>query len=130
MKRKITNLQSRLYLIAAIILLVGLGSAVLIYLTAEDDSGGVFGYEIAGGNVYPIKPEDSKKYIHDLELYGGKGNVLANELMRWFAGLWHGRSLAFTMACITIFMSFGVFLVARHLPPDLHHDARDENNHG
>ena len=130
MKRKITNLQSRLYLITAIILLVGLSSAVLIYLTAENDSGSVLGYEIAGGNVYPIKPEDSKKYIHDLELYGGKENVLANELMRWFVGLWHGKSLAFTVACITIFISFGVFFVARHLLSDLQHNARDKNDPG
>lgn len=130
MKRKITNLQSRLYLIAAIILLVGLGSAVLIYLTAENDSGSVLGYEISGGNVYPIKPEDSKKYIHDLELYGGKGNVLANELIRWFTRLWHGRSLAFTVACITIFISLGVFSVARYLLSDLQHNARDKNGPG
>ena len=130
MKRKITNLQSRLYLITAIILLAGLGSSVLIYLTAENDSGSVLGYEIAGGNAYPIKPEDSKKYIHDLELYGGKENVLANELMRWFVGLWHGKSLAFTVACITIFISFGVFFVARHLLSDLQHNARDKNDPG
>ena len=38
MKWKITNLQTSLYLITAIILLVGLGSAILIYLTAENDS--------------------------------------------------------------------------------------------
>ena len=116
MKGKITNLQTRLYLITAIILLVGLGSAILIYLIAENDSDSVLGYE------------DSKKYIHDLELYGGKANVLANEFMRWFAGLWHGKSLAFTVACITIFISFGVFFVANHLPSDLKSDARDENN--
>ena len=101
MKWKTANLQTRLYLISAIILLVGLGSAILIYLTAENDSYGILGYE------------DSKTYIHDLELYGGKANVLASEFMRWFGGLWHGKSLAFTVACITIFISFGFFFVAR-----------------
>ncbi len=115
MKWKITNLQTCLYLISAIILLVGLGSAILIYLTAENDSSGVLGYE------------DSKMYIHDLELYGGKANVLANEFMRWFVGLWHGKSLAFTVACITIFISLGFFLVANHLPSALKSDARGEN---
>ena len=128
MKWKITNLQTRLYLITALILLIGLGSSLLIYLTAEDDSNSVLGYEMAGGYVYPIGPEDSKKYIHDMELYGGKVNVLANEFLRWFVGLWHGRSLAFTVACITIVISFGFFFVARHLPPDLRSDARDESD--
>ena len=79
MKWKITNLQTRLYLITAIILLIGLGSAILIYLTAENDSASVLGYE------------NSKMFIHDLELYGGKANVVANEFEHWFVGLWHGN---------------------------------------
>jgi hypothetical protein len=128
MKWEIRNPHTRRYLITAIILLVGLGSAILIYLTAEHDSDSVLGYETAGGYVYPIKPEDSKMYIHDLELYGGKANVLANELMRWFAGLWHGKSLAFTVACSTIFISLGFFLFADPLPSGFKADARDENN--
>lgn len=110
-----SNLQTRLYLITVTILLVGLGSAVLIYLSAENDSDSVVGYEAAGGYVYPVAPEDSKRYVHDLELYGGKANVLANDFMRWFVGLWHGKSLAVTIACITIFISLGFFYIARHL---------------
>ena len=116
MKWKITHLQTRFYLISAIILLVGLGSAILIYLTAENDSDSILGYE------------DSKMYIHDLELYGGKANVLANEFMRWFVGLWHGKSLAFTVACITIFISFGFFFVAKTSPSCLEYNTHDENN--
>ena len=128
MKWKIANLQTGLYLITAIILLVGVSSAILIYLTAENDWDSGLGYAVVDGNVYPITPEDSKMYIHDLELYGGKVNVLANELMRWFAGLWHGKSLAFTVAFFTIFISFGFFFVANQLPSDLKSDARDDNN--
>jgi len=105
-------MQKRLYLISAVILLVGLCSAVFIYLTAANDSGSVLGYEVEGGVVYPITPEDSKTYMHDMELYGGKANVLANEITRWFVGLWHGKSLAFTVASITILTSFGFFFVA------------------
>jgi hypothetical protein len=115
MKRKTTNLKTRLYLIAAIILLIGLGSAVLIYLRAKNDSDSILGYETSGGYVYPVMPEDSKKYMHDLELYGGKANVLTNEFVSWFVGLWHGKSLAFTIACITILIALGVFFVANHL---------------
>jgi len=128
MKGKTTNLQTRLYLISAIILLIGLSSSILIYLTAGNDSKSVLGYEIIGGNAYLITPEDSKKYIHDLTLYGGKAAVLADEFSRWFVGLWHGKSLAFTVACITIFISLGFFIVARTSPSDLESDAHDENN--
>ena len=127
MKWKTTNLQTRLYLVSAIILLVGLCSSIWIYLTAEN-SKNFFGYEIAGGNAYLSVPENSKKYIHDLTLYGGKAAVLADEFNRWFVGLWHGKSLAFTVAFITIFIALGFFFVARISPSDLESDAHDENN--
>jgi len=128
MKWKIADLHTCLNLISAIILLVGLGSAILIYRTAENNSYGVLGYEVEGGSVYPIMPEDSKKYLRDLQLYGGKANELADELRRGFVGLWHGKSLAFTLGCITIFISFTVFYAANHLPSHLKSDIPSENN--
>ena len=128
MKWKIADLHTCLNLIGVLILLVGLGSAILIYRIAEKDSNSVLGYEEGGGSVYPVKPEDSKKYLRDLELYGGKANVLTDEFRRWFIGLWHGESLAFTAAGITIFISFGVFYAAHHLPSSLKSDIRSENN--
>ncbi len=111
MKWKSINLQLRLYVVTVVILLVGLGSAILIYLTAGDDSDNVLDFE------------NSKMYLHDLELYGGKANVLADELRNWFVGLWHGKSLAYTIACITIVISFGVFFVANHLQSDSKSDS-------
>jgi hypothetical protein len=128
MKWKITDLHTCFNLISAIILLVGLGSAFLIYQTAETDLSSVLGYEIAGKSVYPIMPENSKMYKHDLELYGGKAAVLADEFRRWFVGLWHGKSLAFTVAFISIFISFVIFFVANHMPPRLKSDVGSENN--
>jgi hypothetical protein len=128
MKWKTADLQTCLNLISAIILLVGLGSAILIYRTAENNSSGVLGYEEEGGSVYPIMPEDSKKYLRDMELYGGKANVIADEFRRWVVGLCHGKSLAYTLACITIFISFGVFYAANHLPSRLKSDVSSENN--
>ncbi len=119
MKWKIANQRTGLYLIGAIILLVGLGSAAFIYQAARNDPGSASGYEVIGGFIYPSTGENSKKYMHDLELYGGKAAVLADEFMRWFAGLWHGTSLAFTVACITIIISLGVFLAAVHPPSRL-----------
>ena len=128
MKWKISDPQTCLNLISVIILLVGLGSAVLIYRIAENDSNSVFGYEIIGGQAYPIMPEDSKMYLRDLQLYSGKAGVLADEFRRWFVGLWYGKSLAFTVAYITLFISFVVFYAANHLPSRLKSDVHSENN--
>ena len=118
MKWKIKNPQIRLYLIASIILLTGLGSSLSIYLTADD----------ASENVLDYGPETSKMFTHDLELYGGKANVLAHEFSHWFVGLWQGKSLAFTVACITIIVTLGFYLVARNLPFDLNSDTRGQSN--
>ncbi len=128
MKQKITKLRTRLYLISAIILLVGVGGAVLIYLTAEDDSINAGDYEVAGGNVYSTTPGNSKMYVHDLELYGGKGSVLADEFMRWFVGLWQGRSLALTIASIAFLLSAVIFFLANHMRSDLQSDVRDKSD--
>jgi hypothetical protein len=119
MKWRTANLHAFLYLVSGIILLAGLGSSVLIYELSGDRSASVLGYEDAGGSVYPILPEDSKQYLRGLELYGGTANVLADELRRWFAGLWHGKSLAFTVAFITILVSAAIFYIARGLPPTM-----------
>ena len=105
MKWEIKNRQTRLYLVAAVILLVGLGSSILIYLSAQNDADNVLDFE------------NSKMFVRDLELYGGKANVLVDEFRTWLVGLWHGKSLAYTVACITIVISFGIFFIANHLSP-------------
>jgi hypothetical protein len=126
-KWKTTNPQKRLCLISALILLIGFGSSLWIYLTAEEPEI-VFGYEIVGGKAYLITPENSKTYDHDLELVGGKAVVRAAEFSRWFIGLWHGKSLTFTVACITICISLGFFFAARTSPSDVESDAHGEND--
>jgi hypothetical protein len=128
MNWKVADLRESLILIGAIIMLVGLGSAVLIYQSAGDDSDNVLGYEIIGGSAYPIRPEDSRTYRRDLELYGGKAAVIADDFSRWFVGLWHGKSLAFTVAVISIFISLGFFFAANRLPSRLKSDVHSENN--
>ncbi len=128
MRWKHIKQQTRLYFIGGLILMVGLGSALLIYLTAENESGYAAGYDLAGGNVYAIAPETSKVYVHNLELYGGKAAVLADEFNRWFNGLWHGTSLAFTVACVTILIFCGFLLVARQTASDSQSDVADKNS--
>jgi hypothetical protein len=55
-----TKLQMHPHVIGAIILLGGLGSSRAIYLTAANDSGGVLGYEMVGGEVYEISRKSSR----------------------------------------------------------------------
>ncbi len=128
MKRKIADLRESLILIGAIIMLIGFGSAILIYHSAGNYSGDVLGYEIIGGVAYPIAPEDSRMYRRDLELYGGKAAMVVDDFSRWFVGLWHGKSLAFTVGGISIFMSFMFFLAATRLPSHIKPDVHRENN--
>ena len=128
MKREIADLRESLILIGAIIILVGLGSSILIYQSAGNDSDGVLGYEIIDGSAYPIRPEDSRIYRRDLELYGGKAAVVVDDFSRWFVGLWHGKSLAFTVAGISIFISFIFFFAATRLPSRIKPDVHSENN--
>jgi len=127
MKWKITDPQTYLNLIGIIILLVGLGSATLIYITAENDSGDVLGFEIIDGQAYPIYPENSKMYVHSLQLFGGKAIVLMDEIRRWFVGLWRGKTLAFTVAFISILISIPFFFFAKHLPGSYESDINNGN---
>ena len=91
--------------IAVVMLTAGLAGALVIYLTAGSP----------GENSMVSEFEGSKRFIHDLELYGGKANVIADRLTRWFDGLWRGKSLAFTVAFISAAVSAGYFLLARQL---------------
>ena len=128
MKRKIADLRESLILIGALTMLVGFGSSFLIYQSAEDDSAGVLGYEIIDGSAYPIRPEDSRMYRRDLELYGGKAAMVVDDFSRWFVGLWHGKSLAFTIAGISIFISFMFFFASTRLPSHIKPDVHREND--
>jgi len=128
MNQKIAHLRESLILIGAIIMVVGLGNAIWIYQSAGDYSGSVLGYEIIGGTAYPIAPEDSKVYRRDLEHFGGKAVIVVDDFSRWFIGLWHGKTLAFTVAFISIFISLLFFFIANRLPLILKSNADSENN--
>ena len=120
MRLDTTNPQMRLYLISAIVLFVGLTSAALIYVTAASppDSDLIQDFR------------NSKSYIHDLELYGGKLNVLSDQFRRWFESLWEGKSLAFMIAGISIIIAFCCSLVACRLPREWNSDNgnKDDSN--
>ncbi len=93
------------------ILLVGLAAAAVIFLV-NSGPGGASDYEL----------ERSKMYLHDLQLYGGRANVLADDFRNWWGGLWHGRNLAFTVAAISILAALAYRFVATPLPADAEDD--------
>jgi hypothetical protein len=124
------RVQKILNLLSAVIMLVGLGSAILIYQTARDGSNDFLGYENGSGETYPVMPEDSKAYTRNLEVYGGKANVLATGLRRWFVGLWHGKALAFTVAALSILISFGFLYAARCEARPSRGSPAGNNRHG
>src|SRR6266853_449164 len=122
-------MQRRLYLCSFIILVAGLCGALLIYLTAGEDTEGDEGSEIiiVDGKAYPIPLSGTKMYRRELQRFGGKAALLFDDFNRWFAGLWHGKSLAVAVVWITAFISLGVFLFARLLPPVPKPDVRGED---
>ena len=118
MTGKVANPRPRYKLVTILMLLAGLGSALAIYLTAgtPDEIGMVEEFE------------ESKRFAHDLELYGGKANLIANKFTRWFEGLWHGQSLAYTVAVLTVVIAVGYFLVASRLAAHAASDAAHESS--
>ncbi len=113
MKDKILNKRMLFNLTGTILLVVGLCTAVLIYKNAVNDSSRAWGYGSADGTSYPIMPGDSKMYRHNLEVMGGKMNVMMDDFIHWFGGLWHGKSLAVIIGGTTIIISFGFFKKAK-----------------
>ncbi len=86
--------------IARGILLVGLTSAVAVYFTAGKPALGPLGDPL----------EDSKVFRRNMEMYGGKANLVASEILESFKSLWHGKPLAFTLAFLTL-LAVGSFLL-------------------
>ncbi len=96
--------RPRLHLLTAAILALGLGSALGIQRTAAVRPPNPLGYE----------PEDTKRYLRQLEMVGGKANVVAVQFRQWFEGLWQGPQLATTVAALTGVLAAGFWLVASH----------------
>lgn len=86
-----------------LILLLGIGSGVGIYLTAGPDDPPAY------------DPMESKGYLRQMEAIGGKANLLAAECIQWFDALWHGRNLAYTIAAMSVFLALGFRFFATRL---------------
>ena len=95
--------RARLQLGALVVLVLGLASALGMYLAADD----------APASAALAEMHGSKPFVHQLERFGGKAAVMFDQFNRWFAGLWEGRQLGVTVAWITIVVAAAMFLVAR-----------------
>jgi hypothetical protein len=94
-------LMVRLRKVGAVILVAGLLAAVLVYATAPPAD--------------PALTSETKRNEYQMEMIGGKSNLLATEIREWFAGLWHGRRLAHTLAYLSIGGSLACFFLAHRL---------------
>jgi len=110
--------RKALFVCGIVVLALGLSAAAVIYATADDEADNTMGYEIVNGVAYPVATPNTKRYRHELERYGGKMAVVTDEFGNWFAGLWHGRPLACTLAVLTVALAGVIFLVAYRFTPD------------
>lgn len=94
--------------LALVVLAAGLAGAAWVYAAAleAEAQDNPQGYSSA----LLMSPEYSKKFLRDLEVYGGKANVLMFKFRAWLEGLFQGRSLAYVMAGLSLLISAALFL--------------------
>ena len=80
---------------AFVILLGGLLAAVAIYLLAGSDAEANAAADITR----------QKMYEHNIALIGGKGAIYAVRLNEWLSSLWHGTTLAYTIAVLSLVLA-------------------------
>ena len=103
-----------------ILLVAGLLVAVIIFCTARlDEPLGILGVDVP-----------TKRQSLELERMGGKSYILFNDLNEWFASLWHGRRLGYTIGVLSIAGFLGCRWFAdllEHAPAsgDQEHDDRN-----
>jgi hypothetical protein len=117
-RTRLFNVDPRwLRLLSYAICTLGLCSAVFLYVTAYPTPQHPLGYD----------PFASKKYVRDLERYGGKINILAVEFRQWFDRLWRGQNLSYTIAFLTVILSYLFWFIGSHSAS--HRDTHAEKHH-
>ena len=94
--------RRKLNRISALLLLLGLGSAVVIFLLADPEE----------DNELLNDPRGARRYHRELRMIGGNANLLSAQFREWFDSLWHGQALAGTVAVLTIGTTLGFRYVA------------------
>ncbi|MGA2081589.1 MAG: hypothetical protein ABSH53_13405 [Holophaga sp.] len=107
MSWRILQRRTRLDLLRGI-LVVGLTTAIAVFLTAGSPAPDPLGDPL----------HESKAYRRQMEMVGGQANLLASDLAEGFQSLWRGKSLAFTLAFLTLVLAGGFWLVTEDQRPD------------
>ena len=100
-------MPSALNWLGVLVLVAGLGSAVLIW-RAQDRIERENEAAQSADPAAPLSPLDSRAQVRDVQLYYGNVGVLmekADELL-------HGKPLARTIAVVSVITAAGLFLVA------------------
>lgn len=99
--------QVRLYVAGYAVLIAGTVASAWAYRVAVVDE---------MSDALMAQARNTRDYQGQMELIGGKANVLGSEITGWFVGLWHGRNLAYTLAVLTIIAALMCFYIAFALP--------------
>jgi len=113
------DLVARLKRIGAAILVLGLLSAIVVFIFASEAPGNASAYQIIDGVSYPVDVNNTKSYNYNMERIGGKSAVFASDLDDWFSSLWHGKKLGYTLAVLSIVSTLLCYWLAYlfSLPP-------------
>lgn len=98
------------------LLIAGLGLSAWIWQRAGAGAE-MSGYVVIDGVAYPQRLEDTKAYNRQMEVFGGKGLVLAEKLGQWLTGLGRSRGFAGGVAVFALGLG-GWLLLSRPARPD------------
>ena len=96
-------LQIRLYVASAVILVMGLIGAPIIYVTAPAEDSAEL--------IYGVK--SNQQYLLELQRIGGTAEVAMAAFHQWFDSLWHGKQLAYTVAFLCVVLAGACILAGR-----------------
>lgn len=99
-----------LRLLGVLVLLMGLGSAALIW-RADDRAA-----EQLTNPAAPLAASDSRKQSREIEIYYGKTGVLMERWREELGDLTHGKPLAKLIAVFTLIAACGCFYLAERWP--------------
>jgi hypothetical protein len=99
--------------VGVIVLLVGIGSTIFVYRLGQNRS--ATSTTNSDWQDSSLSVTDSKTSTRDIELYGGKVEVL---MVKWLERLRRPESLAIIIATVSALIALGCFLVARRLSSD------------
>lgn len=105
--------RRRLAVAGWLVLCIGLSISAWVFHFAEEDTSDVIAYVVVDGQSYPVSTRDSKLYRHNLERFGGKMAVFADDVNRWLGSLMHGRKLAIVIGLTSLAVASCCFRASR-----------------